>query len=308
MPNSKEIILGTRGSDLALWQANFIQGHLKSEYDVTATIKEIVTVGDADHQSSFQQLDGIGFFTKEIEDALLNKTIDIAVHSLKDLTTTLPDGLTLAALGFREDRRELLLVRDDYYSEGSKFPVKDGSTIGTASARRKAQVRFLNNTLKIKEIRGNVPTRIQKLRDGEYDAILLAAAGVKRLNSDLSGLRAITLDSEFFLPAPAQGVLGIEARSGDSELLAILAKIGDENTHIEVALERGLLKKFDQGCSLPLGVFTEANPGAEHRLFARLEVTDESGAISLREIDFRGTDPAEMVERAFAELTTVKVS
>jgi hydroxymethylbilane synthase len=307
MSDSSEIILGTRGSDLALWQARFIKGFLQSEFGLKATIKEIVTVGDADHQSTFQQLDGIGFFTKEIEDALLKKDIDIAVHSLKDLTTTLPEGLTLAALGFREDRRELLLVREEFYAEGAALPVKDGSVIGTASARRKAQVRHFNSTLQIKDIRGNVPTRIQKLRDGEYDAILLAAAGVKRLNSDLSGLRAVTLDSEVFLPAPAQGVLGIEARADDHELLTTLAQIGDKATTIEVALERGLLKKFDQGCSLPLGVFTEAHPGAEHRLFARLEVTDDSGALSLREIDIRGTDPEEMVERAYAELTAVKV-
>lgn len=307
MSKSNEIVLGTRGSDLALWQARFIKGVLESEYGLKATIKEIVTVGDADRQSSFQQMEGIGFFTKEIEEALLSKEVDIAVHSLKDLTTTLPDGLTLAALGFREDRRELLLIREEFYAEGAPFPVKDGASIGTASARRKAQVRQLNPTLEIKEIRGNVPTRIQKLRDGEFDSILIAAAGVKRLNADLSGLRAVTLDAELFLPAPAQGVLGIEARSDDNDLLATLAKIGDEVVRIEVALERGLLKKFDQGCSLPLGVFSEANPGAEHRLFARLEVTDDSGAFSQRDIDIRGTDPAEMVERAYAELTAVEV-
>ncbi len=303
----RDIVIGSRGSDLALWQANFIQRILKEKLDITATIKVIVTTGDRITNMSFDQMTGIGFFTKELEEAILCGEVDIAVHSLKDLTTTLPDGLTVPTIGFREDRRELLLVREDSYFEGGALSLNDGASIGTSSARRKSQIQYLNPTLEIKDIRGNVPTRIERVKSGDYDAIVIALAGVKRLDSDLSGLKAIELDPEVFLPAPGQGTLAIETRETDTELNKVLSSLSDEKTVVEIALERGLLKKFDAGCSLPLGVFCEVNLGGQHRFVSALGVVGDNGSPELRRLEVTGSDVEALVAESYAALTAMKV-
>jgi len=291
----KNMIIGSRGSDLALYQANFIHDILVEKHGCAVEIKIIKTTGDKIDTVSFDKMEGKGFFTKELEEALLAKEIDLAVHSLKDLMTTMPDGLELGAVGYRANRRELLLIRKESFTGKGVLPVKDGGVIGTSSARRQCQIAFHNPTLTMKDLRGNVPTRVQKLREGQYDAILIAAAGVERLELDLSDLEAVQLDAEQFLPAPAQGILGIQIRSDDDATEATIGKLGSTQALIEAQLERGLLARYDSGCSLPLGVFSEVSDD-NLRLKAVLGVRDSEGWEGLKQAEIIGTDIRQIVD------------
>ncbi len=250
----KRIIIGSRGSDLALWQANFIKDELEKQGQ-SVEIKVIKTQGDKIQHLSFDKMEGKGFFTKEIENELLNKTIDLAVHSHKDLETTNPGGLKIAAVSSREDPSELLLIRQESVDKNQKLGLKKNSVVGTSSARRKSQLITFRDDIEIKDLRGNVPTRIQKLKDGQYDAILLALAGVKRLKLDLSDLSVNTLDPTVFIPAPAQGVLGLQIREDDHHLENILERINNTKVQEQIATEREVLKGMDGGCQLPLGIY-----------------------------------------------------
>ncbi len=296
-----KLIIGSRGSDLALYQANFIRDILIREHGCEVEIKIIQTAGDKIDNVSFDKMEGKGFFTKELEEALLKNEIDLAVHSLKDLMTTQPAGLKLGAAGYRADRSEMLLVRKDSTFGNGVIPVRAGGIIGTSSARRKAQLHFHNPTLKINDLRGNVPTRIRKLREGLYDAILIASAGVKRLQLDVSDLTAIELDPQVFLPAPAQGILGIQIRDNDVRVETVIAKMGSQEEMKQAELERGLLRKFGSGCSLPLGVWSDKQ-GEEHRLKAVLGIQDKEGWIGLKSADVQGTNIERMVDQAYATL------
>ncbi|MEW6050956.1 MAG: hydroxymethylbilane synthase [Candidatus Zixiibacteriota bacterium] len=300
MPRT-HLIIGSRGSDLALYQANFIRDCLERDHNCTVVIRVIKTSGDRIDSVGFDQMEGKGFFTKELEDALLAAEIDLAVHSLKDLMTTQPMGLKLGAVGYRADRRELLLVRPHAYIEGGIIPVKPGAIIGTSAARRKAQIAFYNPHLRIVDLRGNVPTRVGKLRNGEYDAILIAAAGVKRLKLELNDLVTIELDPEQFLPAPAQGILGIQIRQDDPRVESVVSNLGTREDAIVARLERGLLERFDSGCSLPLGVYSE-KLGHLFRLKAVLGVRNEQAWTGLKRADITGADVEEIIERAFVSL------
>lgn len=248
------IIIGSRGSDLALWQARHVQSQL-AELGHEAEIKIIKTQGDKIQHLSFDKMEGKGFFTKEIENALLSKEIDLAVHSHKDLETTNPEGLVIAAVSERENPADLLLVRKDCIDQNQKFDLKKDAVVGTSSARRKAQILHFRPDVSIEDIRGNVNTRVQKLRDGKFDAILIALAGIKRLEFDLSDLHVIEMDPTEFVPAPAQGVLGLQVREDDSEIVEVLKKIDNEEVSQRVKVERGVLKIFNGGCQLPLGVY-----------------------------------------------------
>lgn len=250
----RKIVIGSRGSDLALWQANFVKSQLE-ELGHSVQINIIKTKGDAIQNLSFDKIEGKGFFTKEIEDQLLNGSIDLAVHSHKDLETTPPAGLKIAAVSYREDPSDMILIRKDCVNEEENFSIKLNGIIGTSSARRKSQVLAYRPDLEIKDIRGNVPTRIDKLRKGDFDAIVLATAGVKRLELDLSDLECRMLDPEQFIPAPAQGVLGLQVREDDIELTSILSAINHPQVQKEIAVERGVLNKLEGGCQLPLGAF-----------------------------------------------------
>ncbi|MFM7682594.1 MAG: hydroxymethylbilane synthase [Bacteroidota bacterium] len=256
MPENRIIRIGTRGSDLALWQANFVKASLE-KLGQQVEIQIIHTQGDKIQDLSFDKLEGKGFFTKEIEQALLEKQVDLAVHSHKDLETTSPDGLTIAAVSDREDPSELLLIRKESFDQSQFWNLKQNAIIGTSSVRRKSQILAHRSDLSIKDLRGNVPTRINKLREGHYDAILLAKAGVNRLELDLSDLHCETLNATEFIPAPAQGVLGLQIRSEDMELMHILVQLNHAETQARIEIERGVLKKMEGGCQLPLGVFCE---------------------------------------------------
>lgn len=250
----RKIIIGSRGSDLALWQANHVLRKVQ-KLGLTAEIKIITTQGDAVQDLSFDKLEGKGFFTKEIEEALLKKEIDLAVHSHKDLPTTSPEGLKIAAVSEREDPAELILIRRESVDNGLKYAFKKNAVVGTSSARRKSQLLAFRNDITIEDLRGNVPTRIQKLRDKKYDAIMLAAAGVERLKINLGEFRVLRLDPKEFIPAPAQGVLGLQIREDDFELEQYIQKLTSEKVEDTIGIERKVLNLFDGGCQLPLGVY-----------------------------------------------------
>ena len=248
------IRIGTRGSDLALWQAHFVKAKLEN-LGCEVQLQIIVTQGDRIQDLSFDKLEGKGFFTKEIEAALLNNDIDLAVHSHKDLETTQPEGLCIGAVSYREDPSELLLMRKIAQDPTQHWGLKAGAVIGTSSARRKSIIKALRPDLQIEELRGNVPTRIDKLRAGHYDAILLANAGVSRLQLSLDDLHTLVLDPTEFIPAPAQGVLGLQIRQNDVQTQAMVAQLNHPDVASQIAIERGVLQALQGGCQLPLGVF-----------------------------------------------------
>ncbi|MFD0942018.1 hydroxymethylbilane synthase [Pedobacter boryungensis] len=270
----KKIIIGTRGSDLALWQANNTKDRLAS-IGIDAELKIIKTQGDKILNLRLDKLEGKGFFTKELEEELLSGTIDIAVHSHKDLPTTNPGGLIIAAVTEREDPSELLLILKDCVDVSQKLSLKKGAMVGTSSNRRKAQLLALRSDLNIEDLRGNVPTRIQKLRDEDYDAILLAKAGVNRLNIDLSEFHVEVVDTTELVPAPAQGALAIQIRENDSELFTALQKIHDTATAEEIAVERKVLNLFEGGCHMPLGCYCKKEDG-EFEVWTSKAETDEN--------------------------------
>lgn len=270
----RKIIIGSRGSDLALWQANYTKSRLEDKGQ-EVEIKIIQTEGDRSQQwnTSFDKLEGKGFFTKELEDALLNKSIDLAVHSHKDLPTENPYGLIVAGVSKREDPSELLLIRKEAVDDKQKFNLKKDALTGTSSARRKSQLLAFRPDLDIKDLRGNVPTRIQKLRDGQYEAIMLAAAGVERLELDLSEFHAELLSPEEFIPAPAQGVLAWQCREEDEDLMEVIDQISDLDVRIKTGIEREVLSLFEGGCQLPLGAYCISEQDDDDRFKFRLWIS-----------------------------------
>jgi hydroxymethylbilane synthase len=263
----RKIIIGTRGSDLALWQANYTK-NLLEEKGHAVEIKIIQTDGDRSQEwnTSFDKLEGKGFFTKELEEALLNRSIDLAVHSHKDLPTEGPDGLIVAGVSRREDPSDLLVMSKEAHDDKQKFGLKNKAIVGTSSARRKSQLLAFRPDVELKDMRGNVPTRINKLRKGDYDAILLAAAGVERLELDLEDLHVEKLNPEEFVPAPAQGVLAWQTRENDNELIEVIDEINDLDVLIKINIERQILNMFEGGCQLPLGVYCDTDEEDEDRL------------------------------------------
>lgn len=248
------IIIGTRGSELALWQARHVQAQLAAQ-GVTAELHIIKTQGDQIQHLSLDKLEGKGFFTKEIEEALLHETIDLAVHSHKDLETEQPEGLVVGAVSSRAAVEDVLLIHKNSTDTTQPFRLKQSAVVGTSSNRRKAQMLSMRDDIELRDIRGNVPTRLQKLRDGMFDAILMAKAGLDRLELDLSDLEVVVMDPSEFVPAPAQGVLALQCRAGDADLLEVLSKLDQPQTRTLVHIERTVLNRMQGGCHLPLGVF-----------------------------------------------------
>lgn len=249
-------IIATRGSELALWQANHVKS-LLGKIGVKCELNIIKTKGDEIQHLNLDKLEGKGFFTKEIEDALLNNEADIAVHSHKDLPTELHPDLLIAAVSDREDPSELLLIRKEAVDVKQKFSLKKNASVGTSSARRKSQMLAFRKDVELKDLRGNVPTRIKKLRDGMYDAILIASAGVERLELDVNDFLVERLDPKEFIPAPAQGVLAIQIRKNDNELFEKLQALHNKQTELTISIERKVLNIFQGGCHAPVGVYAE---------------------------------------------------
>lgn len=267
----RKIIVGSRKSKLALTQTNWFISELKAagvpfEFEV----KEIVTKGDRILDVQLSKVGGKGLFVKEIEQALYDKEIDFAVHSMKDMPAVLPEGLVIGCIPPRED------ARDAFISKGHvKFAdLPKGAVVGTSSLRRSAQLLTVRPDLEIKWIRGNVDTRLAKLETEEYDAIILAAAGLKRLGWN-EEIVTEYLDIDVCLPAVAQGSLGIECRADDSELLAELAKLTDAATWREAHAERAFLAAMDGGCQVPIAGYAKSN-GEEITLTGLVAAPDAS--------------------------------
>ncbi len=252
--------IATRKSDLALWQANWVKSRLEA-LGHTASLVLIETQGDKDQQP-FATMNGQGFFTKAVQDAVLDKRADIAVHSHKDLPSAPVAGLEIAAVTERADPRDMLLIRPQAYDKAAQhLPLQTGTTLGTGAIRRQKQFLSLRPDLILKELRGNVPTRVQKLREGQYDAIMLAAAGLERLQLDLSDFVTIPLELTVFVPAPAQGALAIECRREDFEIASLLTDLNDMNTYRAISAERGLMAMLQGGCQLALGAYATFENG-----------------------------------------------
>ena len=250
----EKIIIGTRGSKLALWQANFIKNEIEKKYkNVRIELKIIKTKGDKILDVPLAKVGGKGLFVKEIEEALLREEIDLAVHSMKDVPTFFPDGLYLPVITKREDYRDAFISRN-----GLKLKeMPENSIIGTSSLRRKSQIMNVRKDFHIKDLRGNVDTRLRKLDEGEFDAIILAVAGLKRMG--FSEKITEYLDEKVMIPAIGQGALGIEIRENDDRILEIISFLKDDKTFIEVNAERAFLRKLEGGCQVPIGCYAKIN-------------------------------------------------
>lgn len=252
----KKITIATRGSALALWQANHIKELLQKKYEgLEVDLSIIKTKGDIILDVPLAKVGGKGLFVKEIEDALLNGSADLAVHSMKDVPMELPKGLVLGAIPEREDRNDVFL--SDKYQSLDELP--QNAVLGTSSLRRQAQILALRPDLEIKMLRGNVQTRINKMLAGEYDAIILAKAGIKRLG--LSVPYQTALSAPDFLPACGQGALGIEIREDRKDIMDMIAFLNHEETKICVEAERSFLKALEGGCQVPIASFSKLEDG-----------------------------------------------
>ncbi|WP_291259753.1 hydroxymethylbilane synthase [Fusobacterium sp.] len=268
----KKIVIGSRGSLLALAQSEMIKKRLEDNFpEIEFEIKKIVTSGDKDLVSNWNNSDKSlkSFFTKEIEVELLNGSIDLAVHSMKDMPILSPEGLICGAVPDREDPRDVLVSK----SGKSLMELPEGAIVGTSSLRRTMNLKNLRPDLQIKQLRGNIHTRLNKLKNEDYDAILLAAAGLKRVGLE----NEITeyLDPNRFFPAPAQGVLHIQCRENDEEIRSILKSIHREDIERVVVIEREFSKIFDGGCHTPMGCYSEIN--GDEITFSGIYFKDEKG-------------------------------
>jgi len=271
--------IGSRGSQLALWQSNHVAALLRAKGH-TVEIEVIKTTGDKITSVALAKVGTKGMFTKEIEDALHEKRVDLAVHSLKDVPTDLAQEFELAAVMKREDPRDAFISVK--FSSLEELP--QGAKVGTSSLRRQCQLKSVRPDLEIFPLRGNVDTRIRKLESGEYDAIILAAAGVRRLGLETHVRSRISAD--VMCPAVGQGALAIEIRRGDQQAKALLAFLNDTDTHAAIDCERALLGSLGGGCQVPIGAYAEKRGG---RLFLRAMVGRPDGSQILRE-QADGTD------------------
>jgi len=252
----QKIVIGSRGSELALWQANFIKKELeKKNKSVSVEIKIIKTKGDKILDVALSKIGDKGLFTKELEVELLNKNIDIAVHSLKDLQTLIPEGLKLSAVTKRHDVEDVLISR----KKGTTIhTINEYGVVATGSLRRRSQLLHLRPDIKVVELRGNVPSRINKFLESNWDAIILARAGVERLGLKKHISSYISTDE--MLPAVGQGALGIEILADNKFVDEVLKSIHDEDTYKAVLAERALLKTLEGGCQVPIGAYAQVRP------------------------------------------------
>ncbi|MCA9705100.1 MAG: hydroxymethylbilane synthase [Myxococcales bacterium] len=248
MTTARSVRIGTRGSDLALWQANHVRDELRRAHPGLEVELEIITTeGDRIQDRPLHQIGGKGLFVKAIEQQLLTGAVDLAVHSMKDLPAHGPEGLVIACTPPREDPRDALVGP----AGATLAALPAGTRVGTGSLRRGALARIINPGLEIVPLRGNVPTRVGKVDSGELDAVLLAAAGLRRLG--MGPRIAELLDPLSFCPAPAQGILALQCREDDPRTRALLEALADEDTTITAAAERGFLQRLGASCSIPVG-------------------------------------------------------
>ena len=250
------LVIGSRGSQLALWQAEWAKQTLESSSaDRTVTIEVIRTQGDRDQSDSFTQISGKGVFTKEVDEALLAGRTDLSIHSLKDLPTDFPDGLVLAAVSPRADVRDALVS-----GAGQQLhELPEGAKVATSSLRRQALLKAIRPDLVLHPLRGNVDTRLKKLRTESIDAIILASAGLDRLG--LEGAITERLPPETFVPAPGQGVMGVVCREDDSATIDAVACMNDRSARVAIDAERAALNRLGGGCRIPFGAWAREEEG-----------------------------------------------
>jgi hydroxymethylbilane synthase len=270
--------LGTRGSDLARAQAQTIATSLTAA-GLPTELVIIRTSGDLAPAASFASIGPQGVFVREIEQAVLDGNVDLAVHSFKDLPTASAPELLIAAVPARVDAADVLIVNSDSYVEDrdTLLPLADAARVGTASARRRVWLKHFRPDLETDSLRGNVPTRIKRLKSGDYDAILLAAAGIERLRAStsvldapLAGLKVVRLDPRRFVPAPAQGALAVQCRRDRADVMAALASLDDAPSRLAVQAERDVLARAEGGCEIAFGAHC-AKVGNGFELVAMLE-------------------------------------
>lgn len=292
----RKIIVGSRRSKLAITQTNWVISQLqKLDHSLEFEVKEIVTKGDVTLDVTLNKVGGKGLFVKEIEQAMINKEIDIAVHSMKDMPAILQKGLIVGCIPPREDHRDVLISKNNVPLK----ELKKGAIVGTSSLRRSAQLLAVRPDLQIKWIRGNIDTRLKKLETSDYDAIVLAAAGLARMGWT-NNIVTEFLDIECCLPAVGQGALAIECRDNDKEILELLSKISSVEATRTVFAERAFLKKMDGGCQVPIAAYAQLNK--EEEVFLTALVISPDGKTIYKE-QVTGSNPVEVGERAAAILT-----
>jgi len=276
------LTVGSRGSQLALWQARWIQARLQS-FGIESRLEIIHTTGDKITDVALSKVGTKGLFTKEIEEALLNRSIDVAVHSLKDMPTELPAGLILAAIPEREDPRDALIG-------GRLAELKQGARVGTSSLRRAAQLRATRPDLEILDVRGNLDTRLRKLDEGKYDAIVLASAGLRRLGweSRISEL----LDPAVMCPAVGQGALAVETRDDSGQAREICRRLDHEATRVAVTAERAVLAALGGGCQVPIGAYATLAGSTVH--IRSIIVSPDGGQVIRKEASGPAAEAAAM--------------
>lgn len=289
----KTLKIATRQSPLALWQANYVKDRLQQLYpDLTIELVPMVTKGDVILDSPLAKIGGKGLFVKELENALLNKKADIAVHSMKDVPMQFPEGLGLAVICQREDPRDAFVSHS--YRTFAELP--QGAVVGTSSLRRQCQLKALRPDLDIRSLRGNVGTRLSKLDNGDYDAIILASAGLIRLG--LADRIASFIDVEQSLPAAGQGAVGIECRTDDMQVQALLAPLADAETTYCVRAERAMNNHLQGGCQVPIGGYAVLQQG---QLYLRALVGDIDGSRIIRAEGKSAVENAEVLGVKIAE-------
>ena len=289
----KTLKIATRQSPLALWQANYVKDRLQQLYpDLTIELVPMVTKGDVILDSPLAKIGGKGLFVKELENALLNKEADIAVHSMKDVPMQFPEGLGLAVICQREDPRDAFVSHA--YRTFAELP--QGAVVGTSSLRRQCQLKALRPDLDIRSLRGNVGTRLSKLDNGDYDAIILASAGLIRLG--LADRIASFIDVEQSLPAAGQGAVGIECRTDDMQVQALLAPLADAETTYCVRAERAMNNHLQGGCQVPIGGYAVLQQG---QLYLRALVGDIDGSRIIRAEGKSAVENAEILGVKIAE-------
>ncbi len=289
----KNLKIATRQSPLALWQANYVKDRLQQLYpDLTIELVPMVTKGDVILDSPLAKIGGKGLFVKELENALLNKEADIAVHSMKDVPMQFPEGLGLAVICQREDPRDAFVSHS--YRTFAELP--QGAVVGTSSLRRQCQLKALRPDLDIRSLRGNVGTRLSKLDNGDYDAIILASAGLIRLG--LADRIASFIDVEQSLPAAGQGAVGIECRTDDVQVHTLLAPLADAETTYCVRAERAMNNHLQGGCQVPIGGYAVLQQG---QLYLRALVGDIDGSRIIRAEGKSAVENAEVLGVQIAE-------
>jgi len=305
-----KVRIGTRGSELALWQAQHVKAALERA-GAQVDILVLKTKGDLIDNVPLSKVEGKAFFTAEIERALLDGEVDVAVHSHKDLPTELTKGLVIAAVPPRATHCERLLVRPDAHDPRAPFlPLKRGARVGTSAPRRLEQLKTLRPDLQVLDLRGNVPTRVRKAREGAYDAVVLAAAGLDRLQLSTEGLVAVDLAIELFVPSPAQGALAVQVRADDRAVFELCrGALHDEATERAIAAERSLLSGAGGGCSLPLAAAVSRAEGADGFVaHGFLGAGHPIAAAHARWVVARGASPEAAMQTVLSELVSARAT